>query len=42
MKFVFKAQNKDVFNIKGIDSTKLAESFGLQGAPVVSIKGAKK
>lgn len=42
MKFVHKASNKKIFNIKNIDSAKLAESFGLQNAPVISVKNMKQ
>lgn len=38
MKFVYKAPNKKVFNIRNVDSAKLAESFGLQNAPIINVK----
>lgn len=41
LKFVHKASNKSFFNIKKIDAAKLAESFGLQNAPVINIKQAE-
>lgn len=39
LKFVHKASNKALFSVRNIDTGKLAESYGLQNAPVVNIKG---
>ena len=39
LKFVYKAANKKIFNIKMIDAAKLAESYGLQNAPIINMKG---
>ena len=39
LRFVFKAQNKKVFNIRKIDVEALAKSFGLPSAPLINIKG---
>ena len=38
LKFVHKASNKNIFSLKKIDTGKLAESFGLQNAPVIVTK----
>jgi hypothetical protein len=35
---MYKAQNKSLFNIKNINAAKLAESYGLQNAPIISFK----
>ena len=42
IKYVYKASNKNVFNIKNIDTAKLAESYGLQNAPVISVKNMNR
>jgi ATP-dependent RNA helicase DDX10/DBP4 len=42
LKFVYKAANKQVFNINRIDVGKLANSYGLQNAPLISIRAIKK
>lgn len=38
LRFVFKAQNKKIFNLKKIDLEKFALSFGLPSAPNLNIK----
>lgn len=39
IRFVFKAHNKSIFNIKKIDLQLLAKSYGLLSAPQVIAKG---
>ena len=41
LRFIYKAQNKKIFNIRKIDGEALAKSFGLPSAPLINIKGAE-
>ena len=38
IRFVFKAHNKDIFNIKNINLEALAKSYGLMTAPQIMAK----
>lgn len=42
LRFVFKAQNKKIFNLKTIDLEALARSYGLPSAPNINIKGPQQ
>jgi ATP-dependent RNA helicase DDX10/DBP4 len=39
LRFVYKAHNKNIFNIKKINMEKFAHSLGLPSAPSINIKG---
>lgn len=41
LRFVYKAHNKTIFNIKKINLEKFAHSYGLPSAPNINIKGAQ-
>ena len=38
MKFIFKAPNKEVFDVHQMDAERFAESLGLNNAPLISFK----
>lgn len=42
LRFVHKAHNKKIFNLKKIDLQAFAKSFGLPSAPVINFKGAQE
>jgi len=42
LRFVFKAHNKKIFDLRKIDLEAFAKSFGLPSAPVINFKGAQK
>ena len=42
LRFVHKAQNKKMFDLRKIDLDAFARSFGLPSAPVINFKGAQK
>lgn len=38
MKFIFKAPNKEVFNVHKMNANKYAESMGLNNAPLINFR----
>jgi ATP-dependent RNA helicase DDX10/DBP4 len=42
LRFVHKAHNKKIFDLRKIDMEAFARSFGLPSAPVINFKGAQQ